>query len=67
MFAGGRRLIDFFAEQLTELRVERVAQQRCGPDGSDSSSGLSTSVLLEQITDAEATAVLARHIDRIAR
>ena len=65
MFAAGRRLIDFFADQLAQLHgnVSHADQDATGL--LSLVLGLSTSVLLEQITPTEATAVLDRHIDRI--
>ena len=65
MFTDGRQLIDFFADQLTQLRgnVSHTEQDATGL--LSLVLGLSTSVLLEQITPTEATAVLDRHIDRI--
>ena len=65
MFTAGRQLIDFFVDQLTQMR-SNVSHTREDATGLLSLVlGLSTSVLLEQITPTEATAALERHIARI--
>ena len=66
MFADGRRLIDFFAVQLTQLRGD---DRHAPEDATGLLSlvlGLSTAVLLTQISPSEAIAVLDRHIERLS-
>jgi AcrR family transcriptional regulator len=65
MFADGRQLIDFFADQLTELRGNVSHTKEDATGLLSLVLGLSTSILLDQITPAEATAVLDRQLDRI--
>lgn len=70
MFANGRGLIEFFAAQLAQLGGAEVARADPEPDATGLLSlllGLSTAVLLDQITPAEATTVLDRHLDDLAR
>jgi TetR/AcrR family transcriptional regulator, transcriptional repressor of bet genes len=65
MFADGRRLIDFFAGQLAQLRGD---DRHAPEDATGLLSlvlGLSTAVLLTQISPSEAIAVLDRHIERL--
>jgi len=70
MFTNGRLLIDFFADQLAQMRGgEQGATNAAKDDATGLVSlllGLSTSVLLEQVSAPEATAVLDRHLDRLA-
>ena len=65
MFANGRQLIDFFADQLTQLRGNESHADEDATGLLSLVLGLSMSVLLDQITPTEATAVLDRHLDRI--
>ena len=67
MFANGRQLIDFFADQLAQLRGDEPHTTEDATGLLSLVLGLSMSVLLTQISPSEATAVLDRHIERLAR
>lgn len=70
MFTNGRGLVEFFAAQIARLDgVPRQRRDDPEPDAIGLLSlllGLSTAMLLDQTTPAEAIQVLERHLDHLA-
>lgn len=70
MFANGRGLIDFFSSQIAQLDgITPNRRDDPGPDATGLLSlllGLSTAMLLDQTTAAEAIEVLDRHLDNLS-